>query len=114
MHESVFDYVQDVSDGSSSYKLYFPVYRGGGFLNVQIVSAWDEDNAVTRIRIGVERENKILWLKSFETVAAGQVVMYDNHVFVPTDYRVVVEFVGSSSGDKLYASLGGLAKYPKQ
>jgi len=111
MHDSVLDYIEGVSDGTSPYRLYFPTYRAGGVFNLQMVSAWDEDNAVTRILVGVEREGKTVWLLSFESVSAGQVVSFDNHIYFPSDYRVVIAFVGSTSGDKLHAAIGGLVKY---
>jgi len=111
---SVIDYIESRSDGSASVTLYFPNYRPGGILAVQGVSAWNDDSATSRIDVGVEREGMVLWLKSFTTVSAGTVVNYDNRIYVPTDYRVVVRFVGSTLNDHLHAVLAGYVRYPRE
>jgi len=95
------------SGGATNEDIYFEQVDQGEKWCVQHVAARDNTSAFSRLLLGVERQGSYRWIEDTPSPAAGTYYTFHEPIYLYEGDRLVVRFVGTTSGDSLEAVIRG-------
>lgn len=98
---------KETSDGSTNVDIEEEPVELGSKLHIQHISAEDETNAFTYLRIGYVKNGKHHWWVEQKSPSAGTLYWMSDPKVLTGGMALVIRFNGTISGDKLAAYLDG-------
>ena len=83
---------------ATNFDLVTERWKPGFLFCLQRVSFRIATSNPTKVDIGVRRAGKNFWLETFKTVVYDDVYQYEEEIWVPSDYEVIVRVIGGTTG----------------
>lgn len=95
------------SDGSSNFDLISKRWKSGFLFAFQRCAFRVSDHNPTQFDVGIRRGGTNFWLYTDTTTNKDDIGSVKPNVWCPTDYQIIIRFVGTTSGDLCEAWIYG-------
>jgi len=99
--------LKKVSGGATDEDVKDDPVKPGRIHVIQHVSMCDEDNAFTKLKLGIQRHGYVHWKFNEDYPAADQWIEFDKELWLHEGEVLLARFTGTTSGDKLLVHVDG-------